>query len=421
MRRLSRRETIYIKCLLAAILLFSLYLFVQRTIILNLGRTENDFYVYYAAAHQYARGGEFYNPPPYPLTQQNPLESVEIEGGDTAHKYRPYIYLPFLAWLLQPLTYLPYKWVEAGWTGLLFLAYWFAVCLFLWQFWRRNELKIWEITAFTLIAAWWIPTFTAFLAGQITPIIFLLFVFHFWLAEEKQDTISGFVLGLAILFKLSPIVFLILWVLQRRWRIAVGAVMTLTIGIGVASVDKSIYFLTNIFPHLMLGENDVVNFSLTGFTHRWVFGQPWGWLSAEQVQQNWAYLLFMKLLMALLWGITLWGTWRKTDPQGKRLIFVSFLAAMVLFSPVTRHYDFIYVFLCVVYLYLDYKQSRNLVLGYVLGFCVILNMVNIPIWFASWSAIPLLGEIVSKPASLAVLLLWIISLVERYRKRKNVK
>jgi hypothetical protein len=407
--------------LVIVLLLAALYVFFQRTVLINHGRTEHDFYVYYTAAHEYARGEAFYNPAPYPLTQSNPLQNVDIAGANALHAYRPYIYLPFLAWALTPVTSLPYPLVEHAWTWFITIAYFIAVGMVLAYYCKRGQLNGFEIAGWVLVALFWIPAYTAILAGQITPIVLVLLGGHYLLWRSNWYLASGALLGLAVLLKVSPVVLLVLWVLQKNGRVIAGCGLVVFLGIVGSGVAETSYFITKMFPHLMMGENDPVNFSLMGFTHRWVVGPPWGWLTPQQIASHTMYLVLIKALLAGGWIVSAWGIWKPMDARAVRLTLAVFFSAMILLSPVARHYDFIYFYVVMIWVYLEFKHDRLLSALWVVLFTVVLNTIPLPVYEArlpGWMI-----DFLQKPAFLSAFLLWGYSLIRQkqaiYRKQES--
>lgn len=415
-QNISQRERNYFLVLLVLLLFCSLYYFYQNTVVRNQMRITGDFYVYYAASTNYEKGLPFYNPGPYPLVQKNPLEDVSIRGVNYQYKFRPYLYLPFLAKMLVPLTHLPFRWVQIYWTWLLALSYLSGIIILLGYFVKRNEMNYWHASLFAFAGIYWLPAYTAFIAGQITPVVFLCLILHFLLWKEKRSYLSGFCLGVAILLKLSPAVFLVLWAAQKEWRNLGAAMLTVICGTVYSGLPMTWYYLTVIFPHISLGENDNVNLALLGFSHRYIFGLPWSWLTGEQVKTHCFYLLSIKVFLLMGWIITLWGIWRKLQPMQINRYFALSLCSLLLFSPVTRCYDFIYLYAALFLSSLEYihSPSKYLLLSILsVAACSLFSMSN---WFQFLAINPFLADLISKPFTLSALLLWGILLWQRCQR-----
>lgn len=413
MQDLYQKERNYFLFLVVIFILCSFYYFYQHTIAINKLRIEGDFYVYFAASYNQEHGLPFYNPGPYPLVQKNPLEEVSIRGANYQYKFRPYLYLPFLSSLLRPFTCLPFRLVQIYWTWLLFLSYLAGAAILLWYHRKREGMSDLLTLLFVFGGFFWIPTYTAFIAGQITPVVFLCLILHFLCWKKQWRTGSGICLGTAILLKLSPVLLLALWLGQREWKIAMAAVLTVLCGVIYSGWGLTWYFVSVILPHISLGENDTVNLALLGFSHRYVFGQPWSWLSMSQVQAHGYYLWFIKGFLLTGWIVTCWGVWKKNTPAESSLFFASFLCALLLFSPVTRCYDFIYLFLALFILCLDcVKHPSGLAIAVIL-LVAAMNLFSAAHGLSFLFSNPVLQDIAAKPFPLSALLLWLFLFYQR--------
>jgi hypothetical protein len=133
------------------------------------------------------------------------LTGVTMEGVT-------YSRLPFYAFLLQPLTWLPYRMALAAFV-LINLA---AVIMFIVQFARTSP----ELPVFVAFS---IPLMAALAQGQDTPLLLFAAAASFVLAKERRDLAAGFVLSLcAIKFHLFTM-FPVIVIVYKRWGILKGA------------------------------------------------------------------------------------------------------------------------------------------------------------------------------------------------------
>src|SRR5512141_315694 len=120
-------------------------------------------------------------------------------------------YHPFALRALAPLGWLPSRWAGVLWVGMN------LACLVgaarLWgergRWWRS------ELVPLLVLA---IPWFVEFFVNQFVPPILLLLVLAERDLGRERPLRASLWLGLAILFKLSPAIFLIWLALKRNWR-----------------------------------------------------------------------------------------------------------------------------------------------------------------------------------------------------------
>lgn len=131
----------------------------------------------------------------------------------------PYIRPPFYALLLAPLAWIPFGLAFWAWLGLQAAA---LAGTWAWAF-RR-----WGADAL-IFGSMYLPTSLGIAHGQDCVLIFLIVLGTFALAEREQHFLSGVVLGAGLikfhLFLLWPVMLLI----ERRWKMLAGACAAVTV------------------------------------------------------------------------------------------------------------------------------------------------------------------------------------------------
>jgi hypothetical protein len=188
--------------------------------------------------------------------------------GDTLNFNAP----PIIAALLVPLGKLPYQLAFMVWNILtdffFFLAIW--VCLKLCRAFSPLTLLICTLAGFAF------QPFTLTLEkGQFGALLLLTWSAGVLFAEKRQDVLSAFMLALATVVKLTPILAVGVFVLRRRWKwlAAYALWMAILMGIGVWHLgveNHRLYF--SRLSTLSCGVPGPYNYSLTGIVQNTYYG-----------------------------------------------------------------------------------------------------------------------------------------------------
>ncbi len=196
--------------------------------------------------------------------------------SDTLHFSAP----PIIATLLVPLGKLPYQLAFMVWRILtdvfFFLAIW--VCLKVCGAFSPTALLICTLAGFTF------QPFTLTLEkGQFGALLLLTWSAGVLFAEKKQDVLSAFMLALATIVKLTPVLAVGVFLIRRRWKwlAAYTLWMAILIGIGVWHLgweNHRLYFAK--ISALSCGVPGPYNYSLSGIVQNTYYGNI---LSYEQI------------------------------------------------------------------------------------------------------------------------------------------
>ncbi len=224
-----------------------------------------DYRIYLAAATALARHGDIYAP----FIHQT--SNVQLTGFD---------YPPLVAWLMQPLTWMPAQVASALWVVLLVASTAAAVTLVVRELlpasWPRLELA--GLLTFVFAAA----TYN-YWHGNMNSVLFLLLALALRSWMRGHPVRTGVLIGLAASIKLAPVVLIILLLRARWWRGALAAALTIAAGggagialVGVASFRE---WLTGVLPVLTQQDGWLTNQSLNGavsrlFAHDVLVPQP---------------------------------------------------------------------------------------------------------------------------------------------------
>lgn len=249
-----------------------------------------------------------------------------------------------------------------------------------------------------------IPAADSMGLGQSDITIFFFMVVSFWAYRRGHTLGSGLALGVAILMKLSPAVFLLYWAWKREWRMLIYSLVSVAfiglLTLPVVGLKLWMQFITQIFPALATGTAYAQNQSLPGLIARLMLDPRFaqGLQSAPSVP---AVRLVTYLVSALVIGLALYFTrGRLVKPAALpfALEYSVWLIVTIVISPIAWDHYFTWMLLpfsvlLTVFLNSTFNLPRAIVSGcvYVVG----LLLVNIsPTLFFSfpqaWQKSPLL-------------------------------
>ncbi|MCX7046972.1 MAG: glycosyltransferase family 87 protein [Candidatus Sumerlaeota bacterium] len=130
----------------------------------------------------------------------------------------PYVYLPFTAQVMAPLSLMTLH--DAIWTWFwlnhVFLAAAFVLIAFLWPRQRRMT----AFLAMVAVAALFYPLTRTLTAGQMNCALLLMLAIYWLAASKGRYGVAGAALAVAALFKIAPALLILVLLRQRRWRLA---------------------------------------------------------------------------------------------------------------------------------------------------------------------------------------------------------
>jgi len=165
--------------------------------------------------------------------------------GSAVYKFPP----PFAA-TLTPFT--EYDWLPVA--KLFVVVNLFLLACVLTVFWRSVRPQGWRWVLVSLVFLNWQPFWETLLGVQLEIGILLLLTLGLASVRTGRFLTSGAVVGVAAAFKVYPVFLLSYFVLWRRWRGLVGAVIggggALLVATVVISLGESIRYFVEILPRL---------------------------------------------------------------------------------------------------------------------------------------------------------------------------
>jgi hypothetical protein len=296
------------------------------------------------------------------------LNRVHLPAG---HYTAPYNYPPHLAVFFQPLTYLPYRLAPKVWRLIGLSAY--LICIGLLLSLVREPASRNRSAERAAIAALFLvlsapALYLCLWLGQIQPLISLSVIASYYCVQKGRPIAAGICLAFGILIKLYPVVFLVWFLMRRRWATAaacVASLIALTIAaLGAVGVAPFTRYFTACLPLISHGTPFYNNISIVSIG-AWIFhlGSPYRDITLPSDPRLTALkLLFYAAILTIAIKAALAGTSARKSPSLERsnAEFVLINFSLLLLSPITWSHHFIdglLALLLILPLLLDRSQS----------------------------------------------------------------
>jgi hypothetical protein len=180
----------------------------------NAGMKQTDFVPYYSASHLLLQGhgGQIYDFHTLGRLEASLVYPLQVKSG-----VMPYLYPPFFALALAPLATLPYSasyvlWllVNLALLALVLLGLQRYACLA-----GSNALLLW------LAALSFLPLFVALAQGQTSAFLLAILSATLFAARGDRWGVAGMMLAFALVKPPYAVPFLLVFLMQRRWRAVV--------------------------------------------------------------------------------------------------------------------------------------------------------------------------------------------------------
>lgn len=166
----------------------------------------NDFKHLYTGADVIRNGGNPYNP-------RLLFETAHLHNITSLN---PYVYLPFTGIVLSPLTYLSFPAAAKTWFALNHIFLWSGILLTFIAI--REKVHLGSIAAAAVYSSVFFPFYRTLTAGQLNCALLFLFSLILFFDIRKKYFWAGIVTAFAALFKLSPGILLLYFLLKLEWE-----------------------------------------------------------------------------------------------------------------------------------------------------------------------------------------------------------
>lgn len=189
----------------------------------------SDFTKFYMSARLFLAGEDIYS-----SIGLNSLVAVlkVLPATDPDYVMHPNLNPPFQTLIFAPLGLLPYRTASFSWSVISLLCL-MSIAFIVEKNILSNRGRLLGYSVLFLLLTIYFPTLANFLLGQLS--IFLLpFLALLWVASRKGENVkAGIVLGFIINIKLFFGIFIILFALERRWKLLVWSVGAFVFGLGI--------------------------------------------------------------------------------------------------------------------------------------------------------------------------------------------
>jgi hypothetical protein len=170
-----------------------------------------------------------HHPVQYNLADSDAFQHAAHMTGFTGGAPTAFVHAPLVAWLARPLAHTSFANVVHVWLVLSALALAGALWASLDAFAPRiRTLPV--LAALMLAMVPFEPVRYSFWLAQTTPFVVLFLLGSLALVRRERLVVAGLIMSVPAFIKLTPLVFVVVWAWQRRWRALAG------LGAGLAAL-----------------------------------------------------------------------------------------------------------------------------------------------------------------------------------------
>jgi hypothetical protein len=274
----------------------------------------------------------------------------------------PYVYLPFTALVMRPVTLLPFQQSVVVWQVLNHLMLLASLSLLLWSSGAWGRWGPWSVAAVLGVCVWNHALLRQNLAGQLNVALLLGWsLVHTSLVRGWHPAATGSLAAAAALFKLSPGILILWFLLRRRWAeaawMAGAGALLLALSMGVFGLRAHTSFIP-VLQQMGYGKStwselghtfwrDDYNMSINAAWHRLLVPPGEALLRGEDGfftanpktarAARWANLLTWAAVLPLLCLFAV-GTWRDRSPAAAASLMLALSMSLLAPSILWDHY-----------------------------------------------------------------------------------
>lgn len=240
---------------------------------------------------------------------------------------------PFIASLFRPFALLPYAWAYVVW--LAFSAGLYAgglALLFRTLGLDARDRKTGFVLAFSMTPF----LYETWIGGQMSVLVFFIWVLFLWCLEKDRRVLAGFVIALCLFKPTLVAVPVLMLIVGRRWRLlcgfAGGAAATAVLSIATVGVGGCRAWLAA----LAMNGNIASQAGETGHLAKYVDILAFGHLLMSHWPAAANVLAIAASIGALAWLASAWG---RSDVQMNRRLWAATLCFTLVFNAYTPIYD----------------------------------------------------------------------------------
>ena len=296
-----------------------------------------DFLKFYASADFYSQGKSIYLPAAVDAYREIPNELRSKMTRDTMH---PNLNLPFMT-----LIFLPFGLLDVDFAYLL----WSIISLILglissWIIYDtlRGQINHSFLIGIPILLFAFFPTFITIVYGQVSLLLLLIVVIAWSALRSENEIIAGIFFGFALNIKIFTGLFLIVFLLQKRFKLVLwyfgSFLITIFLAFIAFGMETYIEFIQNLSTITWYGAS--WNASFLGFFTR-IFGGSEGepLINLPELAYGLNYASTVILLLILAWAVKTQKN--KNKKMYDDLLFSLCIVFMLLLSPLGWMYYFV--------------------------------------------------------------------------------
>ncbi len=295
---------------------------------------------------------------------QNPYDPTSSVASqiDYPKPSFPYIYPLTLAFLMTPLSYIPYSvaisiWFFAGLFSLLFTIYLLTKRETNETGGYRKRTDISIVSSLAILLLFNIVQ-NNFLNGQLNFIILLLSVLSYDYCSRGKKFTAAFVLALAVSLKLTPVIFLLYFLLKKEYKLFLYSTAMIP--------------LLLLLPYLLIGNNITAFYSYYANNFLFEPGQNLNFLLSIFNNVYGRIAVIIALLLILISITLLYGKYRSRIIQNN--VFSVYCLFLLLLTPKLQTHTLIFIMPAVVIFLMQVSDSFK-------------ELKKLPIFLAAFSLI----------------------------------
>ncbi len=281
----------------------------------------------------------------------------------------PHAYPPFVILLFSPFYIVPFLIAQKIWTILSIIFLYLSIHLMF----KLNNRKIFSTLGFLILgfSFLYFPVKFTLGMGQINNLILFLTILGVYLFNENRLIMSGLSLGLSIVIKFFPMIFIPYFFIIQKKRLAIYTFIFFlfftVLGIIFTNLNIGLFFYEEILPTLLNSwKADYYNQSFSGFIARITND-----IGAKNILRTLSTLFFI-----LSSFIPILKTVKKTKDRINLELSLLVITTLIVNNFSWQHHFTLLLFpLITIFLHIE-KQKLSLRHYLILGFCYLLTTLN---------------------------------------------
>jgi hypothetical protein len=272
----------------------------------------------------------------------------------------PFIYSPFFAVFMKPLTYLRYDSAYLFWKAITVIVALASILITLRLAGRRLSIKLTILSIVGLFS--YHPFSDELVLGQIGSVVLFLWAAGVWLLSRTRTWSSAFCFAVATMIKITPVIVIPLLAFHRKWKWLVAytcwMVCLLIFSVWQAGWSAHAQFLHKLMPSISCGTPVCYNSSLVAYIQELFLGQVPSWMGKPITIPPYACTVSKAVSLAVYGAIMLrFYRYRGNHDVVRHLILMVLLTLSI--SPITWWHHYTVALLPFIYLWCTLEDSRG--------------------------------------------------------------